>query len=113
MDFNETARTFGFAAACLVFLAIGVAVAGYWCAKYILKPGFDRHLKFLDSVQESLGSLAQSEKQNADILRDISGSRGKIIEQLDELLEETKSANVLSRSQAGLPTPPPRGGPGK
>lgn len=62
----QIAQTLGIPVACLVALSLAVWAVLKWLAINVLKPLADRHVKFLDSVEERLGELADGQKEDRE-----------------------------------------------
>ena len=78
VDFTSIGQNFGFAAMCLIGLALGVAWAIRWLGKYVALPlvnrhiaFLDRHTSFLDGVEKRMEVQGKMHEDNVKRLSDL------------------------------------------
>lgn len=74
MDLATILQQFGFPTAVAVALWIAAYRAVRWAGETILVPIKDRHIEFLDAVQQSLRVQEQTSQQQLDLLKEIRAS---------------------------------------
>lgn len=72
MEWFEIAKTFGLPVTLLLILLFGVMRTVKWLATNIVKPAFDRHMKFLDQVEANLVESEETLKQMSLSLKALS-----------------------------------------
>ena len=97
MDFLTVAQVLGIPTACLVALAVAVWAVLKWCAKYILKPAVDKHLKLVDQLTVKLSIQAGSVERLTMSLEDMSK---RVREVHDKVIIHAGSAVITPRSPA-------------
>ena len=86
MDWLKFAEQYGLASAGLAFV--------FW---YVILPLKDRHVKFLDSTEETNKSLAKTVEKQAEILEGMQTGLAKMNDKIDRMEEVVEKLSVVTQ----------------
>lgn len=73
------------------------ALALFWSGVYVVIPLRDRHIKFLDSTEETNKSLSKTIEKQADILQGMQAGLDKMNEKIDKMEEIVDKLTVVTQ----------------